>query len=372
MSNIDGITVLIDGNRLTTFLEASVTLSMLHVCRSFSLKLASDQFGVGFPLPTQAEVEIFIGKDRILTGYVDEVEISDDEEETSAVVYGRDRTCDLVDCVVKTPPIEFSAGTDIFNMIKTWVSPFTKIKVIKSYDGTLKITKKFSVEPSETVMDCIVRVCKQKGIVPVAGTDGSLILTASGEFRSDDRLVRGNNVLKSRSRFSYINRYSQYTFKVQAYQDDVSVALIWGGSTETSATVFDKQVRRYRPFYNITEGVIDAEDCKNRATVEALVRAAENSKASVTVAGFRQSSNKLWTTNLIVPCDLSTVKVNQEMLTSGIKYSQSDAGLVTEIDLVRPDAFNTGTKFKVATKKAIGASLDKKIKEQNNLDFIWN
>lgn len=364
------VTLIIDGEELSGFKSVSIISSLETLCGEFSVTLADKQDGKNFKLKAQSACIVKIGEDKILTGIIDGVNLKFGTEHV-VTVKGRDKTCDLVDCSIVTPPLEYARNKDLFVMVKQWVSSHG-ITVIKDYDTTPIFPQKFAVSIGETCAEVILRACRTKGVLPVTDGNGNLVLTASGEALADDALIYGENVKSGEANYDYSNRFYKYTFRTQNNNEDEVIAALWNRSLEISGYAIDSQVKRKN-----RQVVLDAEhsathaDCKKRAEVEALVRSAATQSATVIVQGWRQSSGALWKKNLLVPVDIAPLYINQELLISEVNYLLSDDdGTLTQLKLVRPDAFNPGTKFKVPKRSAISAaSANGAIKKQPETGF---
>src|ERR1700675_3376237 len=111
----DIVTIKTGGQTLGGWLEASVTRGVERLPSGFSVSLTED-FG---PL-TKAVVdpfspcEIFLGADKILSGFIDVYEPSYDKGSHQVVIQGRSKTEDLVDCSVDIDAV--TAGTSTWEL----------------------------------------------------------------------------------------------------------------------------------------------------------------------------------------------------------------------------------------------------------------
>jgi prophage tail gpP-like protein len=100
--------------------------------------------------------------------------------------------------------------------------------------------------------------------------------------------------------------------------------------------------------YGLDRGGIDerwfastTEAAKKRAGWEATVRAARAGKLSVKVQGWSNgTSGGVWAINELVAVKIPSMRVNGDMLVSGVQFDVSlNGGTVTTLELVRPDAY---------------------------------
>jgi prophage tail gpP-like protein len=364
------VSVTIGNEKITGFERVTICTSLETLSGFFELVLTDEIEGTNnFKLVTQAECTIRIGKDLVMTGFIDKVSPKITRDSHTITVRGREKTADLVDCSIVTPPLEYAADSNLLQLVKEWVAPFG-IVAIKDYETTPNFKKKFCILAGESVAEVIIRACKLKGIIPVTDAQGRLLLTASGGTLGEDTLAfgPGGNVLEAEADFDYSNRFSKYTFRTQSENSDEVIAILWGKSLEISGSAADPGVKRYRPIVLHADSEAVQTDCKKRAEVEALVRAATSQEAMATVQGWRQDSGKLWGKNMLVPCDIAPCYINQELLTSEVTYTLSDEGTKCRIKLVRPDAFNPGTKFSIKRKSGVSSDTGT-IKKQKELGF---
>jgi len=366
----DVVTLLVDGEELSGFKSVNIISSLETLCGSFEVTLADKLDGKNFKLKTQSSCVVKIGSDTIITGFIDRVTPKFDARSHSVVIKGRDKTADLVDSSIETPPLEYGKNQDLFKLVQKWVAPHS-ITVIKDYDIVPKFPQKLAVSLGETCAEVIIRACRMKGIIPITDGTGRLLLTASGGELSDDSLAYEVNVKAGEADYDYANRFYKYTFRTQNNNEDEVIAELWNRSLEVSGSATDPSIKRQN-----RKVVLDAEhdatrdECKKRAEVEALVRAANGQTASVTVQGWRQSTGKLWKKNMIVPVDIPPLYINQELLISEVSYTLGEDGSESTLKLVRPDAFNPGTKFKIPRRSGVSsATPNGSIKKQAETGF---
>jgi prophage tail gpP-like protein len=366
----DIVTLLVDGEELSGFKTVSIISSLETLCGSFDVTLADKLDGKNFKLKTQSSCVVKIGNDTVITGYIDRVNMKVDPRSHTVSIRGRDKTADLVDSSIVTPPLEYAKKQDLFKLVQKWVAPHG-LTVVKDYDIVPQFPQKIAVSIGETVAEVIIRACRMKGIIPITDGLGRLLLTASGGELSDDSLAWEVNVKSGEAQYDYANRFYKYTFRTQNNNEDEVIAELWNRSLEVSGSATDPSVKRTnRQVVLDVEHDATRDECKKRAEVEALVRAANGQGASVVVQGWRQSTGKLWKKNMIVPVDIPPLYINQELLISEVNYMLGDDGSETLLKLVRPDAFNPGTKFKIPRRSGISsATPNGSIKKQAETGF---
>ena len=69
-------------------------------------------------------------------------------------------------------------------------------------------------------------------------------------------------------------------------------------------------------------------------------------QVSVMTQGWTQKGGELWATNQTVHIDCRSLGLKQDMLIQRVRFEQSESGRRTELELIRPDAFEFKTELK--------------------------
>lgn len=277
---------------------------------------------------------IDIGRDTLLEGYVDQVNPSIQASNHMINVVGRDKTADLVDCSAPDDPGTWN-NIDMLRLAQSMATPFG-INVVSEV-GLGSRFPKWSTNSGESVFDALSRAALKRHVLLLSGRVGNLIITNAGSEVSTDRLVMGQNVLSASGDYDYSNRFSDYIVKGQ----DRVIKEGWDRTKiSIKGEADDDEIERHRPKIIKGQGILTRKAAENQARWEANVRAAKSLKATVTVAGFRQSSGDLWEMNRLVNVDIPELLLFGSMLISAIEYAQGvDSGSITTMELTRPDAY---------------------------------
>jgi len=295
--------------------------------------------GQDFSLLTQAEVEVRIDSDLVLTGFIDSVEFSIDSKSHTATIKGRDRTCDLVDSGIPFPHPHAPKGSSVLSFFQRIISPFPSVKM-KAEVSASHSTQILLVGEGESPAEVIIRLCKDRGWLPVTNEKGELLITEPLSVRATDGLVYGKNILSAHATYDYKNRFSKYILTGQRAGANMELAENFGGTLAVSSSAMDPGVKRNRPLVIHADSAATPGTLKKRAQVEALFRAGNSQVIEVRVAGWRQRSGALWKPNLLVTCKIPPLYVEQDLLIGEVHYLLSETGTVTRMTLKRPDAFH--------------------------------
>lgn len=277
--------------------------------------------------------QVLVGEERVITGYVDEVDVAQDATMTEATVAGRDKTADLVDCSAVRGSGQWR-GRRIEQVAAELAAPFGV--GVRAEADTGKPLQTFALQEGETVFEAIERMARLRALLLVADAQGDLVITRSGTERVGTPLVLGKNVLSLRARADGRDRYSSYTVKGQtpgAYLEGVA------SSTQMVARAKDPNVRRYRPLIIVNDAPDVAATLQQRAQWEAKVRAARASVVHARVQGWRHDSG-LWEPNRLVHLVAPSMQLNHELLIAEVEFSLDESGTVSQLTLMPGDAFD--------------------------------
>src|SRR4051812_49166056 len=112
MAEVDNtVSVTIGKDKITGFERVVIHTSLETLSGYFELTLVDEPEGnKNFKLITQAECTIKIGNDVVMTGFIDKVTPHVTKNSHTVSVRGRDKTADLVDCSIATPPLEYAVN----------------------------------------------------------------------------------------------------------------------------------------------------------------------------------------------------------------------------------------------------------------------
>lgn len=325
----------VSGRKFEGWTNFSVSLSMETIASSFRLDYTDRETGseVAWPITPQDPCEIYLGSDRIITGYVDSGNPSCDATGRKLSVEGRSKAGDLVDCSVDISPFSWR---DIYldSMAKIFCQPFgIPVKKLTSVGG------KFSdviVNTGESFFEVLDRMARQRGVLLLSNFSGELELTTVGAKKASEDLIQGINVKSASGSYSVKERFSKYTVKTQLARNDDIPAV---ESFKIQASSTDPNITRHRPLLISSEAQTETINCKTRANFEAMVRAGRSTKVNVTVEGYRQKDGSLWSVNQLVYAKIPWIGIAQELLISGVTFTKDASGSNTTLELVRKDAF---------------------------------
>ena len=367
----DSVTVVI-GKIATVYdawKEIKIQRSMEQVSSSFIISLADKWRETNdlWPLKPGAPIAIKIGKENVLNGYIDTMNVDIKNDDRTVEISGRDLTGDLVDSSAFTSPGTYK-NIKVDALAKKFATDIFGIKVTAEVDVGDSF-KKFTVKQGETVFEMLERAAKLRGLLLISDNDGNLIITnrsggnadvSSGSTTAPSlknlvaqtsftvtaasesstvALIQGENIIEAKASYDYSDRFQTYLVKGQAVSSDT-----FNGkkNTSVSAVARDLTIERSRTKIIIADGTVDKSSAQKRANWEAIVRASKAVDVIVKVQGWKQTQGgKLWKPNILVSLEAGFIGLQGiKLLVTSVQFTKSiDEGTVTMLKLTRPDAY---------------------------------
>lgn len=343
----DKVSLLVNAQRLSGWESVSISRSIDSMAGSFDLQMVDAWFGKDTPIEPGISCSVLYNGLPIITGFADNVAVRSSKEDNLMSISGRCRTGDLVDCSVVNDNSTWK-DIDIVRFAKTIVEPFD-IKIINELTEPGARFRSITLSDGESPFELLDRLAKERAILIIGDENGNLVLTTAGKRRAVDNLQYGVNVMEADVSYDFTNRFSWYIVKGQGN----SAGDGWGDQqVKVYGEVFDTGVPRYRPKIVSDDNDTTNAKAQSRAEWEALNRAGRSIRVSVKIQGWEQSDGSLWRENLLVYCDLPTLRIKGDMLINQVDYSLADDGTICTLQLVRADCYSHQAPSKnVKTKK---------------------
>lgn len=318
-----------------------------------------------FPIHLGDGVQVLIGEDPVLIGWVDKPSRTRTADEHGVNIQIRSVTADLVDCSAMNSPGQW-VKAKLARIAKDMVTALYKIPVVvpPKYDV---VVPNFEIEQGEAVFDAVERLAHSVGLIVHDTAAGVLMITRPGDTRAEGALVHlegpkggpdpRNNVLESDYQEDGSKLFSDYIVKGQSE----------GGKAKAGASgsARDAGVTRYRPKIISPPGEATAADCTRLAQWEAARRRGQAARLVHGARGWRQTKGgKLWDIDQIVPVQDDLAEMYRDLLITDVRYTMDDKGRKAVLTLEPPEAWTPqpvvdkhgsgeGGKW-AAVKKAVG------------------
>lgn len=403
MPNSDKVRVVVNGSasEYEYWTEISITSELNTVARSF-------QIGTTAKLPQSAdlltafkvgdEVQVYIGNDLVLTGYIDATPISYDGTNVTAGIVGRSRTEDVIDCSPAPAGYDFSATVNSQKWSATrsagdFVEPEITITANQFKDVPLKQAVAQLIAPYGIHLICELDNNIVNGNISQTIKDDDTILKAlqnlvgtTGLYFIDDEfgnlkivdenkrshnlasLNLGKNVLAASAQFDGSKLFQLY--RMNSSQKGVNNKT--GKTLQSYSDFSDAEVLRFR-FLRKTDQKQNGSGQSSKQN-EANFRRSQFNKTSYTVVGWRQfEGGELWKANTLVTIQDDILNNSQEMLITKVTYTLSSAGMLTTLDCVPPAGFKPDQQTQQQDKQTVastGGNNSKWTSVDNGLDLV--
>jgi prophage tail gpP-like protein len=342
------VQLLVDGRRYGGWTSVRITQSVETIAGSFSLDVTDRWTEAGLPWPIREEdpCQVLLDGEVVIDGYVDRRHPSFDAQQRAVAITGRDRAAILVDSSAVLDRWSFR-NASVLDVARKVCEPFG-IGVTLQAGLTLPAPpRKMAVNPGDTAYAVIERAAAAAGVLVVSDGAGGIMITRAGTVRAAP-LVEGGNLLAGELEYNAEERYGRYVVVTQSAGTDNAS----GGATRVRAEAVDEGVRRAERVLLVRpENGITTDYARQRADWEARVRAARAETARVSVQGWKQPNGARWPINALAAVRSPTLGVNGDLLIAQVDYSLSAAGEVTQLSLVRPDAYTPEPAAKVRKSK---------------------
>lgn len=325
----DEVTLRVGGYDFTAWTEIEISAGIERQARDFNLSITRT-----FPMSTGIErmvrpgdkCELWVGADKLLTGYIDATPISYDDSQIQVGISGRSLTGDLIDCSAV-----YGAGQwrrrKVESILADMARPYN-ITVLAEVDTGAAIPD-HQIQPGETIFESAGRLLALRQLLSTDNGEGNVVLIEPGSGgKAATALKLGDNILTAEIGLDYKDVFSDYECKGQQSGSDTDDSI---RSTKSVARISDKSVSRHRKLIIIQSGQVDSQTCSDRVKFEALNRQAKAQEAVYTVQGWRQSNGQLWLPNQLVHVLDPVIGFDDERLITEVVYRKGPGGTIAAL-----------------------------------------
>lgn len=314
-------------------------------------------------------IELRIGSDLVLTGYVDIFSSDIQPRRHEVKVSGRSKTEDIIDCTPELPGGQFS-GYKLDQIARAIAQPFGIDVVVQADVG--EAFPDATIQKHETGYRFLERLARLRRVLLSGDAQGRLVLTTAGASRSGTTLKLGGNLNGLHLIENVSGRFSEYRVRVQSqatttpslrridapppapdpttsvaaqraaaaasadYQDPPQTQ----ATTTTAGTAYDHNVPRYRPHTVIAESALNALGAQARSLWEAAYAFGQSLHLAADVTGWRKNDGALWQINQLVSIEGAPLQLDAELLIVGVTHTiEPRRGRVTQLRLGPPEGY---------------------------------
>ncbi|PZR94175.1 MAG: hypothetical protein DI537_08785 [Stutzerimonas stutzeri] len=273
----------------------------------------------------------------VLTGHVEKRSPSLRSAEAELPISGRSKTGDLVDssAEAKTGEWKDKKADEVFKDLAEGYD----IEIEVDYEHKPKSV--FRVRPGETIHQAADRWARSEGFTITDTPEGKLKTTSAKKAKRHAGAIREGittwpKLLDASAVHDDSKKFGQVKIKAQAPDGYGADEL------EIEAEAKDETIKRKRLRIVTPPELIRKQDSRERAKWHRDRAAGEGTTCEVTVLGWRDEKQTLWTQGWLIPCEIPSLGIVQEMLIKKVSLEQDDAdgsGSIAKVSLVDPRTF---------------------------------
>jgi prophage tail gpP-like protein len=310
-------------------------------------------------------VEVWIGQDRILTGYIDQYLASVDPYHHRIRVTARGKCQDLVDCAPEWPSGQIS-NSNALQIAEKLAAPYgIKVRLnngrfrqsspipnaAKTGDTgyvyeeapPLVIIPQSNLILTSTPFAEIEERCRWARLIPFEDVDGNLVLSWVGGNLQMTPLVMGVNIERLNMAFSAHDKFSEYhvvRLSIDLFSDI-------GAGENTTAVFADTTVNRHRIKRFMADGVYqqDFVGAEARCVWERNRHFGRSMQLTVTTDSWRDASGNLWEINELVRVSAPDASLSEfvpedrRWLITAVTFRLDESGTHADLVLMPPEGF---------------------------------
>lgn len=340
----------IDGQRYDHFLGGWVEVSIQNLSRRFQFTAATR--GVGdIPFRPGQSAVIWIDEDRLLTGWIERIDITADPgaEEITYTIAGRDKIADLVDSNIDGLSDFSSTIARAADAVLRFLGVDSRVvdlsdSASRPFSGAAELAKP---DPSETAADFLWGVASRRQILLSSDGDGNLLLLNGDPEPIETRLTNrvdgeGNNLVGFRFASDHSKRFRTYHVVSQPNVAEMSffeIDLDAPAVSSVSASFQDARIRRSRRRTIAGESSYSIADARSRARWDANLARASGLTYMAALARWRDDDGALWRVNTAPIVEDEFAGISSRMLITDVRFQLDETGPLATLILRRRDAY---------------------------------
>jgi prophage tail gpP-like protein len=279
--------------------------------------------------------EVWVDDQKLITGYVDDVNLRHSATERTIEVEGRSKVADMSDCALPlfNEKAHFT-NQNFFALAKRFAKHFD-IDVVDEV-GNFKPARVRVLDVGQRVFEFMEELSREEAVLLISNPDGNLVITRASDKRVGTALELGKNILSADGRFSMKDRFSVYHFQGQlgSWNENYGEA-----SAHVTGRAEDLRVR-YRPTVVLAEGAATAGAIRRRAEWQRNVNYGRSMQATYTVLGWHHADG-LWEPNRLVRIVDEWMGLGGVWwLISAARFRLDENGRRTELTVMPKEAFD--------------------------------
>ena len=348
----------INGKDYQNWLEVSITCTLQSLARSFKVSTTrrkleenkaeqksegeKDDFTIG--IHPEDKVELFIGKNKILTGYVSGRTVKYSATGITVEISGDSKTVDLQQCYMpRDKKLSYKKQTHFENL-----SAVCKLFGIKVIDE-INLKGKYNCEliGTETVGKEIENYLKKYSLLLTDNENGDLVIVKAGSGGvAHDKLELGKNILDGTRKQDLSKRFKHYVTLGQATNPRSELP---PSSNHITGNAEDPTMTRERWFVSQEKGNANNDILRTKAEAIMYESIGNSDVLTYTLPGWRQSNGELWKVNTFayVKDDFVGENGDNRKIIQEVTYSLNQSGSTVQLSLCSDEKFQLFLKPKL-------------------------
>lgn len=336
----DDLLLVIDGQQISGWTGARFARSCEQFPSSFELQVTEkDPTGTKSIFTPFQKCDVYLGADKVSTGYIDGVSNGLDPTQHTMSIMGRSKCSDLVDCSAEFPgfPVQLQTNnTNLVSIARQLCEPYG-INVTLQTTQTLATIPQYRVNIGDTPYEIIERIARFQNLLVYDDTHGDLVLSDLHYAEHASGFKVGENVQAINLETRFDHRFSEIDVFDQTVNSQIatSINLPYGRA-------FDNTIRHRRlMLYSEAPFTPQQDWAPRRAGWEMARRIGRSQIIRLQTDSWRDKAGRLWTPNNYVTIDAPTMRINHaKWIIADVVFSKTQhSGTVADLSLMPPEAF---------------------------------
>jgi prophage tail gpP-like protein len=343
------IHAVVNGKAYTDFVDMTINISLSSIANDFSFTASAVH---GFPPFKQNDsIVITVDGEKVLTGFIGEINGSETEGSHLITYSGRDKTGDIIDSSINViDDIVPSETTTLKSIIEKIISHIgSDVKVIDNVNPLPYNTAEdiFAFRVGMNAAEMILKHAAKRQVLLTSDADGNIVMAQSTPVESGAKLLRlqksdANNIISQSWSLSGNYLFNKYISRSQLDPRTLNfVADSDSADVESQNGVFvDADVRPGRQHVKVEKSSFSSEQLKDRAKWISQLAKAKATKFKCTVKGHSKPNGGVWKINTLVAINSFVANIDRQMLINSISFSQGEGKPTsTELEFVEKDVY---------------------------------
>jgi prophage tail gpP-like protein len=367
------------------FTEASVTKTMQALCGQFEFKAGGDLTyarlqELGLIITKASIVEILADGQKIMTGYIEQQDISYSNNTYSITIAGREITCDIVDCRVSAT-FTNTSNTSLIDLIQavfnneglnytivdkstTAVTPFqsTDFQISTNGESVIDFLNKYALKKY------VMLLTDENGNFELANSGSDLSNSGKGSEQSSYLITNEiglyNNIWRATVSYDQSQLYNTYTYLgIPNYNDVTTQGQVPRDQSFIAYTgIPDSNIREGRNYVEVQSESYSVQKLKERVSWKMETQIANSRKYSVTLGGHSfidsNGDDVLLKINQLIKVVDDTCGIDEIMLIESLNYRMDINGNSLTVVLVQKDAYNLRAENEILSNPYYGTAFN--------------